>query len=134
MLQFQGNAYLATQASGGNVISGQASWNPTVDLAALYVRGSLGLAVLKNAFGGKFLSTHVQGLAGMSLFWNFSIEAGGGVQTWVSNGGTNPILTGHLVKNLSWFGSINRLFAGYSRYLLSGNTTSEFKLGVGFEI
>ncbi len=136
ILQFQGNAYMATQKGGGNVISGQTSWNPTLELVALYVRGSLGLSVLKNAFGGKFLATHVQGLAGMDLFWNFSPEAGGGLQTWVGNGGTHPIITGHLVKNLNspWFGSVNRLFAGYSHYLLSGNTTSEIKLGVGIQL
>ena len=133
MMQFQGNGYAATQTGGGNVFTGQASWNPTMNLGVIDVRGNVGAALMKNGFDSKFVSFNYQVLANYSIFSSLSVEAGGGLQTWMSNGGTHPIFSGNAVWGFptKLFGYFNRIFAGYSKFLLTGNSTDEFRLGVG---
>ena len=60
------------------------------------------------------------------------IEAGGGAQSWINNGGTHGVLSGNLVwrSHSKIFGLVDRIFAGYSRYLINGGA-DEIRAGVG---
>jgi hypothetical protein len=132
MSQFQANGYAASQASGGNTISGQLSWNPELELGTIALRGNLGAAVLKGLFDNKFVAINYQALASYRGLSPFALEAGGGLQTWMKNGGTHPILSANVAYGLG--GMINRLFIGYSRFLLTNNATNEFRAGLGIAL
>ena len=133
-MEFQANGIGVTQAAGGNSYSGQLSWNPTVGMGPIALRGDLGLTLLKSTFDSKFTVIDYQLLLKYDLLGPISIEGGGGLETWVNNGGTHLVLSGNLVWGLKFLSIFDRIFAGYSRFFLSGNATNEFKLGVGFSI
>lgn len=130
------NGIAVMQAAGGSSFSGQLAWTPRVGLTDLiYGRGVLGATMLKRSLGGTFVVLNYEVRAGIPLFGALNFEAGGGLQTWVSNGGTGLVLTGALAYGTGWFdGTLDRIFFSYSRFFLSGNGTNEFRLGVGFVI
>jgi hypothetical protein len=133
LLEFRANGYFAMQEGGGDTITGQISWNPTYSFGRVSVRGNLGVGLLKGSFEDKFISINYQALAHVGVLGGFGVEAGGGMQTWMDNGGTHPIFSGNLVYDLKWM-VLNRVFAGYSYFLLPNNATQEIRLGIGISI
>ena len=136
ILEFSVNGVAATQSSGGNSYSGQAAWNPTIGLGGFDLRGDLGVSLLKSTFDTTFAAFDYQVFLKWGVLPVLSVEGGGGLQTWVNNGGTSPIAGGNL--NLEFPGKLftlfDRIFVGYSRYFLTGNGTNEFRLGLGIAI
>jgi hypothetical protein len=131
---FEANGIGVMQSSGGNSYSGQVSWNPTMGLGDFSLRGDLGLTLLKSTFDSKFTAIDYQVFLKYNFLGPWAVEGGGGLQTWVGNAGTHPILSGNLVWETKFFSVCDRIFAGYSRYFLSSNGTNEYRLGLGFSI
>jgi hypothetical protein len=136
IMEFSANGLYATQAAGGNSYTGQAAWNPTIGLGGVDLRGNLGISYLKSSFDSHFAAFNYQAFLKLGVLPTISVEGGGGLETWVSNGGTHPILSGDVNFEFPFklLGVIDRIFAGYSRFFLTGNGTNEFRLGVGFTI
>lgn len=135
LLGFQANGLAVTQSSGGQTFTGQLSWTPEVGIGFLSVRGSVGAALMKSVLNEKFLATHYQGFLKLSFLGLAALEGGGGLETWVGNGGTYPIVSGNFAVEFPGliFG-INRVFAGYSHLFVTNNSTNQFKLGIGFDL
>jgi len=131
LLGFQVQLIGLKQSDGGEVYSGEVDWIPELDFNDYFgVRGELGLALLKNTFGDRFLSTHYQLFPQLMIFGPLGIEAGFGFETWYGNGGNAPLVTGNLILKLG-IPILTRISFGYSRFFLSGDPANEYKLGVG---
>lgn len=135
LMNFRVNAFGAMQKISDNQSgTGQVSWIPTLPINQnWFVRGNLGLAVPKSVWEDKFIALNYQLLGGWNFWRDQSLEAGAGLETWINNGGTHPILSANYVYGITapWFGVINHLFAGYSYYMLTSNATHEGRIGVG---
>jgi len=134
--EFSANGLYASQSAGGNSTSGQVAWNPTMGIGGLAIRGNLGVTYLKSSFDSHFAAFNYQAFLKWGVLPTVSIEGGGGLETWVDNGGSHPIITGDLNFEFpgKLFSLFDRNFAGYSRFFLTGNGTNEFRAGVGFSI
>jgi len=134
LLEFSA-AYLdVTPESGGNSSTFQLAWNPTIGLGGVDLRGDLGLAFPK-PFDTTITIIDYQLLLRLPLIPLFSIEGGGGWQTWVNSGGTHGIVSANLNLDLPFkLIVIDRFFAGYSRYFLPNDGVNEYRLGVGISL
>ena len=121
-----------------NIFTGEASWRPTYLLSNLFaVRGNLGFSLLKDSSDdSKYLALSYSALISCSQLDPFLLEAGVGAQTWFSHGGTNPLISAEVARKLDLKLPlpIDRVFVGYSAYLLSASLTHEIKAGVGFAL
>lgn len=118
--------------SGSYSASGQLSWAPALRINESFdVRGNLGATLFKSAFDKLFPAIDAQVLGAYNFSQNHAAEVGGGVQHWVGNGGLAPIVSGNYVYRASWVPMMDRMFVGYSHFLLSGNPTSQVRAGIG---
>ena len=124
---------LAIYQGGGNTYSAQLGWTPTYRMGGLWVRGDFAGSVLKGLTDNRFVSLSYQALVGLAVWSSLGLEAGGGAETWPSNGGTSIALSSNAVWsfNEKIFGIVSHLFVGYERYFISNSAGNEFKLGVG---
>ncbi len=133
ILAFQINGIGVFPAAGDTIYSGQLAWIPSLSAGAIGVRGELGAAWLKNVANDRFWQLNYEGYLVFSVTPVTDIELGGGLATWTGgNGGTHPILGGYLVFSLP--GLFHRIYAGYSRFLVSGANANELKVGFGFSL
>ncbi|MBL7716451.1 MAG: hypothetical protein JNL01_13380 [Bdellovibrionales bacterium] len=135
MMNFQANGYGVFQEAGGNVFTGQVAWNPTMEMGSFKLMGNVGAGLMKNAFDKLFPGFNAQVFLQKDLLGRVGVQVGGGIQTWLTNGGTHPIASGNLYWGLTnkWFGMVDKIFAGYSRFFMT-NATDEFRLGIGISI
>lgn len=126
-----------TVIQGSNfVASGLATYNPKIKLGFLSVGADLGGSMLKNRNSELFTVLHAQLLAGLHVSDSMAVEVGGGVQNWLENGGTRPVVSGNLVlmPKSKFLGFIDEWIVGYSGYLISNLYTHETRLGVGIAL
>jgi len=131
LLGMRGGALAVFQNGVGNSFSGHLAWTPTVDIGLLGVRGELGVTLLKNTFGDKFLAFNYEGFLQFPVFPLVRCELGGGLKTWTNNGGTAVAIGGNLVFPTRGF--FDLLYVGYSRFFL-GDGVNEVRAGVGFHL
>lgn len=125
-------AGLGVYQSGSSVYSLAMSWNPQISLrSGQYLGLNLGGTMLSNALAQSFLALEYQLTIGLPIAGGpVGFELGLGAQTWTQSGDTSPLLSGTIYYRIP--GSfIERVFAGYSAYLMNYFYTSEVKLGVG---
>jgi len=131
ILAFQINGIGVFPEFGSNIYSGQAAWIPSLSGGSIGVRGELGAAWLKNALGDRFWQFNYEAFLVFSLSPVTDIELGGGLATWAGgNGGTHPVLSADLAISVP--GVLKRLFVGYSRFMMPGLYSHQFKAGLGF--
>ena len=130
---FQVNGIGVYQTSGGKSYSLQGAWIPSLSAGGVGLRGELGATLLKSAIDTRFFVVNLEAFLQLPIIPSlFSIEGGGGLETWMGgNGGTHPILSIYAVFGL---GIIERIYLGYSRFLLPGNNSNQWKLGLGFSL
>lgn len=137
LLSFQLGALEALQTPGtANSFSGLLTWSPEFSLTdSLAVRGQFGGSLLAAAPSGTFVMLTYQALLEYGITSSLLIDAGGGYQTWLNNGGSAPVGTGAVAFRPAGkiFGLIERIFAQYSYFALSLATTHEIVVGVGFQ-
>lgn len=125
---FQGNG-------GGNCVSAEPSWQPTVNLSSKWaLRGQFGFTMLRanNSSVTFFAAADAQAFARWSFYDAFSAEAGGGSETWISHGGTHPIISGNfLYQRSAGVPYLTAWVAGYSAFLYSP-TVHFARLGAQF--
>lgn len=114
--------------SGNDSYTFQAAWTPLITAGPLGLRGEVGVAPLKTATGVSYLQINFEGFFQFSLFPLIGLELGGGYQTLTKSLGSAGVLSANLTVSL--LGPIDRVYAGYSRFLL-GNDANQFKLGIG---
>ena len=133
---FQLAGLFVTQAEDRETQSVMASWTPSYWVSDEFaVRANLGISSFKGEDDDSFLVYDAQVLLRYVLMIDWDIEAGGGVQVWQDNGGSNPIITGTFGWNPdNKMGTIvDRVFVGFSRYSGSNkaNEANEVLVGVG---
>lgn len=133
LLSFQANGIMVSSPAKTSY-SGQVAWIPSLGFGGVGLRGELGITMLKNVLNDSFFVTNYEAFLTIPFIPEvLTIEAGGGLQTWMGgNGGTHPIISGYIVTGVP--GGIDRIFFGYSRWLPSGSHANEFKLGIGFSL
>jgi len=113
--------------------SGKVSWNPLFALGHGFgIRGNAGCAILKG-FPDRFLAAEYEVRLSYAVSRTFTVEAGGGAQTWFQkNGGTSPMASAAVsrmfFRKLSWLRA--GVTAGYSLFLPKDNLTHEPGVGV----
>lgn len=134
ILEFSAGLLEVTPESGGNGWTGQLAWNPTIGLGGVDLRGDLGLA-FPAPFGSHITVWDYQLLLRLPLIPLFSIEGGGGWQTWINSGGTHGIVSMNLNFDLPFkIIVIDRFYAGYSRFFLPNDGVNEYRLGIGIAL
>ncbi len=133
LTSFRVSEIAALQANGANSFSGEVSWNPTYFFSqSIFILANVGGSLFKGV-SSDFVVTEYEVLAGITFLDNLEVEAGAGAQTWFDSNSTNPLLSTDLAWKLSQkqLGFIDRVFVGYSAWMLPGNLTHEIKLGIG---
>ncbi len=131
--QMQANLLGVFQTAGARNYTGQLAWAPQFQLnEILGVRGELGVTLLKTVVGDLFPAANYEVLGQLSLSNLLVVEAGGGVATWIGEGGTFPIFSLDLTTRPLAAGA--QFFVGYSHFAMKGRPAEEFKLGfrIGF--
>ncbi len=129
--EFRAGVLGVYQGEVGSSYSVELAWAPRFDLGLLTLRGDLGLTVLKNTFGDRFLVFNYEALLDISLLPLLSFEVGGGLQSWLGNGGSKPIATANLL--FPFPGVIDEVYLGYSRLFLAGGV-DEVHAGIGIAL
>jgi hypothetical protein len=117
----------------GYNFTGEVSWNPALHLGSyVAIRGNIGGALLKG-FPDKFVAIDYEARISYAFCKSFSVEAGGGAQTWLQeNGGTAPTVSGALswmfFRKIPWMRA--GITAGYTMFLPKDNLTHEATLGI----
>lgn len=135
LVSFAVNALVAVQSKDAYSSWPELAWTPEVSLSPNFtVKALLGVSGLKGEGGSNYALLEYELMLG--LYANaLGIEAGGGLQTWVGQSNTLPLVSGNLVwrrvtrDNIAWF---ERVFVGYSACFYSPYMTHEIKAGVGF--
>lgn len=141
ILSFQLNPIYLKQASGGEMYSAQASWNPGLRLFGPFsIRGHLGFFPIKGRTTDKKLTAMQIGvLASVSLLEPLIIEIGAGNETWSGQSRSGPLGMFNLAWRMSHEDLIERIFIGYSsfdqhvsnRWGSYKNKVDQFKAGIG---
>lgn len=125
------NAIAAIQDPSSHSYSGQIAWIPTQSLGKGWgLRAELGLTVFVNRLKDPFPALNYELYVTRELF-AFSLEGGGGMSSWLGNGGTWPIVSAVLCSPGFWF--FDGIWGGFSRFLLKKNEANEFRVGVRFQ-
>jgi hypothetical protein len=133
---FELNYLNANQGSGDNSSTAQVSWAPLYRFTPMFaVRGNVGVSALRghNMQNEQmtFAMFDFELLARLYVFGNFDVEAGGGVQNWVQQGGS----AGAFTVNFGFHPTVplltvlNRFFIGYTNVDQATNV-SEFRAGL----
>ena len=107
--------FAGIQPGAGNSYSGGLSWKPTRRLSDSFdVRVNLGAILLSGATAKKFVAAEYELLFAFIEGEPWSIEAGGGAQSWFGNGGTHLLVSANLSMKLDepWILGIVRVVAG----------------------
>ena len=126
-----------TQGANQNSTSAEAAWTPAFRInSSLAVRGNFGVAALRanDIYGNQttFTMIDVEALFRYYLTPDWDLDIGGGIQTWVNQGGGNGVVSANLGYDLTspWLGFVDRLFDGYSDAFQNVNA-NEFRAGFG---
>ncbi len=133
LIDFQGG-FLAAFQSGGNSFTGEVDWSPEYHFTPQFgVKGKFGWALMAATPSGTFNTFEYVAQVGYQFWGPLAFYVGAGAQTWVSNGGTAAIINGELNfrPTTKIFGLVDRFYASYSAFLLSGSTTHEIGVGLG---
>lgn len=119
---------------GGLGLSSELLWAPTYRLNSTFLlRGSVGGTVLPTVFSSLFPVIDTEILLSFNPIWRLEVDAGGGIQFWVNNGGVIPVVKGTLQwvfeNRKLWV--IDRIYASYYRLLGSSLSGDMLALGVG---
>jgi hypothetical protein len=117
------------QSSGGFFSTVYLAWNPSLpfNINENYrLRLNIGAGLLSSRSSGSSfieLNTEVFVAYERPKFWNFGI--GGGVDTWISNGGVSPIVSGFAERKLDhpFLKHIDSLVVEFSEYLASDSAS-----------
>ena len=124
-------AGLGAFQSGASVYSLMLSWNPQVTMKnGSYLGFNLGGTELTNSLAQNTFVLEYQGVLGGQFAGPVGLELGIGAQTWFNQGETDPLLSVSLFCRIQR-SVLDRVFLGYSAYLMSYFYTSEVKLGIG---
>jgi len=123
---------LVTFGGGSYSVGPQFSWNPTLVLGPIYLRGDLGVAWQHGTAVKSEVVSSYQLLAGIGVDTGM-IELGGGIQMSHASSTSDPIATVNLVypflpKKHFIF---ERVYLGYSACFRSGQILHEGRLGLG---
>lgn len=129
LLNFQVGGIGVYPSGGSSQYSVQLAWTPYVGLGPIGLRGDFGVAFLKNVVGNRFMAVNTEALLSFSLLPAFSVEAGGGLQNWIDNGGTDLSFSANLV--FSTLAMLDRIYVGYSRFFLAPGV-NQLRFGIGF--
>jgi hypothetical protein len=111
--------------------SGILEWMPSYALFGNWsIKGQIGGAPVKNSGTSTFGLLDYQALLSYMVIPTVGIEAGGGAQTWINNGGTSAAVSANVPYYLPKDSFFSQVFIGYSHYFLSGLGTDEGRLGV----
>lgn len=126
----------AFQGSGATYsMSGEVAWSPTTHLAGPWgLRGNLSSSVLKSLYDTNFVALNGSAYLTIQPLPFLEVEAGGGLEYWINNGGLAPTVGGNLAVPLHLFGLVNRLYLGASNFFLKSANALEARAGVGFHI
>lgn len=132
LMTFQVNG-IAVLQPGRTTYGPQLAWIPSIGLGGVGLRGELGVGYFKNAIDDRFLAFNYEAFLTFPIVpLLFTFEAGGGLATWASNGGTHPIASLYTVLSIPGF--LNRVFFSYSRFFVPNAGVNELKLGLGFSL
>ena len=136
ILSFRLSEVTALQETG-NSFSGAFSWNPEFSLSRILgVVGNLGVSQYKSP-SSTFLVTEYQLLLSIFRQKSWSGEIGGGIQTWFDTSTSAPAVSSNIIwRPFAWKERRfpNRVYLGYTAFLLNNNFTNEIKVGVGFNL
>jgi|GEM_PF-5090869 len=123
LFQFSLNSLFLKQNSGGQVSSGQASWNPTLYLLGIFaLRGHAGFTLLKGRTqSDRFVASQFGIILGLELLDPILLEVGGGNESWGDHGNSSPYGMASLAYRLGGARFVERIFVGVSG---RGNTVS----------
>ena len=124
-------AQITAFQTDGSLYSGFVGWTPSFRINHDFgVRLSLGGILSKSKVGDKYPIIDAKVLAAYTLSNQLAIEAGGGKQIFIGNGGARWALTTNIAYHTDLF-IFDHLYFGYTAAMVPTNLTHEFRLGVG---
>lgn len=135
---FRVSQYSVVQASGGNSFAAWASWNPVYKLNETWgVRAAVGAGGAKASASTEdplLIIGETAVLADYQLTPNWTLEAGPGMQYWISNKSYPFTFTlgGLYTFNEKMMGFVEGFAADYAAVTLANNLTHQFRVGLTF--
>ncbi len=128
---FQGG-FLGLDQAGQFTLTGELDWTPQVELGSVvYLRDLLGMSLAKNQLGSTFPMALLEQRIGFVLSPSLILEVGGGMQTWVNFGNTNPVLSSGIRVPLHQLALLKWVYLTYSHVFTATNEPNELRVGAG---
>ena len=126
---------LSVFQSGGSLFSGIFTWNPGFWITDhIGVRLSAGGSLLKSRVNKMYPGIEAALLGTLSLSDSLALEAGGGLQYWMDNGGSLYMAQANAVMPMKsrFLYIFDSIVAGYAMVFVPTNLTHEIRIGAGF--